>query len=1016
MVTIPAIDNQTIKRAAADDIQVTGDITNGSIVFLTATSGKSITIQGKIDSASVVFLSTRGGGSIAITGKIDGTSSVTIESSADVSIGTAGGDDDKKIDGNSSVDVAAAGKIALGSYISSGTVGFKAHGSISLSFIRDGATVSLMSDGDITLSSQIYYRPGQSMCRVTLVSNQGSITIDGKVDNQSAVTMSAAKNIAIGVGAGLGDSDRKIGGDSFVSATAGGTITLGGDIESSHTVVDFAACGAVTIDKGISGGANVRLLSASDAITVSGAITDSGTIVTFFSTKPFNPSVQGGAPPPVLSEWTPVAQLCAAAAQNGYWWENWSQSYGYVLDSSQRIVPRSLPDLVKAVMGSGNVDRPDVTPVKAVGGAWSFTDASLPFQNQMDVDSVSIKQRGQAAQQDLHSVLNGVSDSAGVSMDVVPQGVTKSYAFSTAYDQTAMRQMTMSGAQLAAAPSKVRIIDTRALASHLHDFNFVTPNPTSPQPNDELLFHVQAGITMADLQQLLDHQSPRLALQASGGSPGATLAGTLATATHGGEFHWQLLVDRVRAIHLIAPGGRQWWIEGNTPVAQQSDLASAYGSIGYIGGQSWAGIPGHPELTAQDVLNAVTVSMGAMGVVYSVVLGVVPQFGLQQVVTPTTWADLLQAAGTTEDDLRAADTSANQKVLACLTNGKQNGTGIDENENVYIDLAMNPLNLDCWVVNRRVTTAGLPDDPNPTPRAPIDAASAFRLAVIRHDDFHHDKLIGRLLNFLTGHTDDGHLLNYANVLGQISSYVGSATDAQSSALALASVQTVVNCASNADPQNGMSFLGDFLSGFFHALQGTQPSTNSDQTGVSYKIGAIGWPDTGLPGRGFEIAMDPIDAFTFLQKVLIDDVLANRVNTQKKPLIGYISVRVTPRTSTVMGMQQYGEAGATAMMRIRPESVMIEVVAYRSPESNAIMDEIGQKALTFPTKGPKPLLHWGLENGPELGYNSAYLATTPLGQPYKGTTSRLDAFRAVRSFLCGKNPPVFDNNFTKRLGL
>jgi hypothetical protein len=60
------------------------------------------------------------------------------------------------------------------------------------------------------------------------------------------------------------------------------------------------------------------------------------------------------------------------------------------------------------------------------------------------------------------------------------------------------------------------------------------------------LFDVEAETTMEDLNQLLDHQSPRLALQASGGSVGATLAGVMASATHGAEFQWPLLIGQVR--------------------------------------------------------------------------------------------------------------------------------------------------------------------------------------------------------------------------------------------------------------------------------------------------------------------------------------------------------------------------------------------------------------------------------------------------------------------------------------
>ena len=222
-------------------------------------------------------------------------------------------------------------------------------------------------------------------------------------------------------------------------------------------------------------------------------------------------------------------------------------------------------------------------------------------------------------------------------------------------------------------------------------------------------------------------------------------------------------------------------------------------------------------------------------------------------------------------------------------------------------------------------------------------------------------------------------------------------------LAAATAQTVGNLENQSGtPDRGLEFLADMLSGFFHALEGTEPGVNCDHTGLSYQVGAIGWPDTGLPGRALEIALDPTNAFTFLQTVLIDDVLANTVVKGKNPLVGYISVRVTPTTHTLLGMQQYA-----------PHSVMIEVVAYRSPAANTVMEEIQRKTLAWSGPGPKPLLHWGLEN--DL-VDHTFLMTTPLGQPYKGFPSRLDAFKAVRTFLQKGHPQPFDNAFTTRIGV
>jgi len=756
---------------------------------------------------------------------------------------------------------------------------------------------------------------------------------------------------------------------------------------------------------------SVRLLSAAKKITLGDAISDSGTTVTAWPQQALVPTVKGGATF-VERQWANQDTLCLAKPLNGSWWENWSQTFGYV--APQRVVPRSLDELVGAVIGTGTVDKTDGTPVKAVGGGWSFTDASLPLQLESDVDRASIFLKGRPGQQDLHDVLEGLSDSAAVPMDLLPGAVTRNLSFSTNYSQTALRQVTRSGAQLPPPLSSVRVIDTRSLASSLQcEFQNIRATAVDPagkrRPGAaEILFHVEAGITMADLQQLLDHQSPRLAIRASGGSPGATLAGALSTSTHGGEFAWPLLVDCVRAIHLVGPGGEQWWIEGDMPVADQAKLQVRYPKIDpahFIGG-SWNGISG---LTAQDVLNAVTVSMGTMGVIYSVVLQVWPQFGLRQVVHPTTWEALLAEAGVTVGQLQAGDPTANTKLLGTLMDGTANGTKISQANNVYIDLAINPINKDCWILNRELTQS-LPDDDNNPTTSINDYLTALTLTLAKHDDFQGDKLLGRIFNFLQWHTDGaGFVLHNLGDVPSLLTFVSRQPDVLVGAVATAAVQGVANMVNDpGDPERGLAFFGDLLSGFFHALEGTLPGAtnnqgkNSDFTAISHKLGAIGWPESGLPGRGLEIALDPTNAFTFLQTVLFDDILINTIGKFHNPLIGYISVRVCPPTKTLMGMQQYS-----------PHSVMIEVVAYRSPEANTVMDLVQRSALTFAGPGPKPMLHWGLEND---RVTANFLATTPLGKPYKSGMSKLDAFRTVRKFLLKGHPPVFDNFFSKRMGL
>jgi hypothetical protein len=278
------------------------------------------------------------------------------------------------------------------------------------------------------------------------------------------------------------------------------------------------------------------------------------------------------------------------------------------------------------------------------------------------------------------------------------------------------------------------------------------------------------------------------------------------------------------------------------------------------------------------------------------------------------------------------------------------------------------------------------------------------------DNVTGNHLLGRVFDFLGWATDIpanvDDLANDVNQALSILNFLGRYPDLLAAPVATMNVQAVVNAANNpGHPDRGQQFLGDVLTGILGALQGTAAGVNSNYTGIAYQVGAIGWPAGGVPGRGIEIALGPEQAFTFLQTVLFDDVLQNTMVAGDKPLVGYISIRVCPPTQTLMGMQQY-----------TPYSVMVEVVGYRSPEANVVMDLIQQKVLAQNQEDRlRALLHWGLEN---QQLTAADLAFTPLQDAvHPGSAiSKLDAFKLVRQFLISGNPPVFDNNFVRRLGL
>jgi len=949
-----------------------GSIDGGEIV--NHTEDGDIHITGKIDGCSKVTLVSVHG-SIIIDGKVDRGSTANLTAAQVIQIGAEGGDSgEKKIDGSS--------------------------------------TVSAHAGGDITVGSKI-----DGYSTVTLQSDLGSISIGGKIDHDSHVTLKAAGNIRIGEAWNDGD-ERKIDGNSHVEALAGGTISLankvdGGGLSGKHSYVDFRACRGITIGDKIDGGSQVRLAVHHGSIEIGGKIGGGGTKVLYWpdGSLHVDKTIDSNSTVNAVN-WVGTDEWCIPGPP-GYYWRNWPQTFGYVTNG--RVYPQTLQELSMAVRSTA------ARSIKAIGAGWSFSDAALPFKTQAEIDRISILQRGAHGTEDLSHVLQGLNGVTNSAVDLQPENVDGDLEVSTHYDQSSLKMLVDSGANLPYVDN-VNIIDIRGMASslqaQLHSILSASAREAvdGNQPST-YYFHVEAGITIADLYQLLDHQSPRLAIQASSGSPGATLAGTLSTATHGGEFRWPLLVDRVRAIHLVGPGGEEWWIEGDASIANHEGLQSVYPNIDrqhFIAG-NWS----QDDLTAQDVLNAVIVSMGTMGVIYSVVLEVVPQYGVQQITTTlqqtsdgTGWQALLQGAGSSEAALRSGDAAANDAVLQYLLDGARNGTNISKDDNVNCDLAINPFNRDCWIINRRMTSQ-LPVDANNAAIGISSYLTSLSKTLGSHtsDTVEGSKLAGRIFDFLDWARDvpsidlPDDISDIKHALA-LFSFIMSYPDTLVSALATVNVQAVANMtnASN-QPSRGQQFLGDTLTGILNAQLGTNGGQNSDQTDIAYKVGAVSWPETGIPGRGLEIALPPTTAFTFLQTVLLDDVLTNTMINGNKPLIGYISIRICPPTNTLMGMQQFS-----------PYSIMIEIVTYRSPESNVLMDLIQQKVLD-PTLGQlNRMLHWGLENDQ---LTSADLDRMPVNQQLRPGSSltRLSAFKQVRQLLInGNTPSPFENNFVTRLNL
>jgi hypothetical protein len=189
------------------------------------------------------------------------------------------------------------------------------------------------------------------------------------------------------------------------------------------------------------------------------------------------------------------------------------------------------------------------------------------------------------------------------------------------------------------------VVETDRLCHHVDDV-FAT-SLTSATAGRHLV-HVEAGIKLHAINTWLDARG--LALTTVGGASGQSLAGALSTSTHGSDIDRGPLTEMVRAIHLVAADGSQHWIEPRQtypppkgPIAG-GGLKQVWPTTVTDGAKLAAAlsIPLENVHYDDDWFNSALVSVGALGIIYSVVLEVVPQYDLVETRQPMDWGSLRQ--------------------------------------------------------------------------------------------------------------------------------------------------------------------------------------------------------------------------------------------------------------------------------------------------------------------------------------------------------------------------------------
>ena len=195
------------------------------------------------------------------------------------------------------------------------------------------------------------------------------------------------------------------------------------------------------------------------------------------------------------------------------------------------------------------------------------------------------------------------------------------------------------------------------------------------------LIHVEAGVRIRQLLRDLAAIGHALPTMGSGGCQ--TLAGAISTGTHNSDRRAPL-VDNVRAIHLVGPGGQEWWIEPSAGLLAPGALLRMTGVCDDI-----------RIVRDDDFFRAAMVSAGRFGVIYAVVLEAPAQYRLEETSKSDKWS--LVSAGLRE---RA-------------TFGDGGPPGKAHFNQYALDLGGRDK---VWVTKRVVTTDPVDtDDPHPSP-------------------------------------------------------------------------------------------------------------------------------------------------------------------------------------------------------------------------------------------------------------------------------------------------------------
>lgn len=159
------------------------------------------------------------------------------------------------------------------------------------------------------------------------------------------------------------------------------------------------------------------------------------------------------------------------------------------------------------------------------------------------------------------------------------------------------------------------------------------------------LVHAECGIRICDLNEELEQRN--LALLNMGGYTAQTIIGAISTGTHGSGLAFGPLADFIEALELIAEDGTIYRIEPSNGITDPQRFREKYLGLKLVQDDDW--------------FRAVAVSLGVMGVIYSVILRVTQKYWLNETRTVSTW-------NVAKEELRAGEVLRAHRHYEVLVN------------------------------------------------------------------------------------------------------------------------------------------------------------------------------------------------------------------------------------------------------------------------------------------------------------------------------------------------------------